>query len=67
MKDGLEEAIRAAGGVVALARALKLSHQSVSAWDKVPHMRVIAVEKITGINRAKLRPDLYPSDKRPQR
>lgn len=63
MRDGgLDQAIRAAGGIGALARTLGISQPSVSNWQKVPAERVVAVEAITGVARAALRPDLYPSD-----
>jgi TorA maturation chaperone TorD len=60
MRDqGLDQAIRAAGGVGALARKLGISQPSVSNWSRVPAQRVILVEDVTGIDRAVLRPDLY--------
>ena len=60
MRDqGLEDAIRAAGGVGSLARSIGISQPSVSNWSRVPTERVLAVEKATGIDRAVLRPDLY--------
>jgi TorA maturation chaperone TorD len=60
MRDsGLDEAIRAAGGVSELARRIGISQPSVSNWSKVPADRVIAVEAATGIARADLRPDLF--------
>jgi DNA-binding transcriptional regulator YdaS (Cro superfamily) len=60
MRDaGLEAAIRAAGGVVALAHKLGISQPSVSNWSRVPAERVTAVEAVTGVVRAVLRPDLY--------
>jgi TorA maturation chaperone TorD len=60
MRDiGLDEAIRAAGGVGALARKLGIAQPSVSNWTRVPAERVVAVEAVTGIGRALLRPDLY--------
>jgi TorA maturation chaperone TorD len=60
MRDfGLEEAIRAVGGVSELARRIGISQPSVSNWDRVPAERVIAVESATNIPRAILRPDLY--------
>jgi TorA maturation chaperone TorD len=59
-EGGLEEAIRAAGGIGALARGLGISQPSVSNWQRVPAERVIAVEALTGVPRARLRPDLYP-------
>jgi TorA maturation chaperone TorD len=60
MRDlGLEEAIRAAGGIGALARKIGISQPSVSNWSRVPVERVLAVEAVTGVGRAVLRPDLY--------
>src|SRR5712691_7991081 len=60
MRDaGLDEAIRAAGGVGALARKIGISQPSVSNWARVPAERVIPVEDATGVSRAVLRPDLY--------
>jgi TorA maturation chaperone TorD len=60
MRDaGLEEAIRAAGGVGTLAEKIGISQPSVSNWSRVPAERVISVEAITGVARDVLRPDLY--------
>lgn len=60
MRDvGLEEAIRVAGGVGALAKKLGISQPSVSNWSRVPAERVLSVEAATGVSRAMLRPDLY--------
>src|SRR5262245_9870092 len=60
MRDaGLEEAIRAAGGVGALAQKIGISQPSVSNWSRIPADRVISVEAVTGVARAVLRPDLY--------
>ena len=56
---GLEEAIRAAGGVTELARRIGISQPSVSNWSRVPAERVLTVEAVTGVARAILRPDLY--------
>jgi TorA maturation chaperone TorD len=63
-EGGLEEAIRAAGGVGALARGLGISQPSVSNWQRIPAERVVAVETLTGVPRAKLRPDLYGAEDR---
>jgi TorA maturation chaperone TorD len=60
MRDaGLEEAIRVAGGVGALAQKIGISQPSVSNWSRVPADRVISVEAVTGVARTVLRPDLY--------
>jgi TorA maturation chaperone TorD len=63
MRDaGLQEAIRAAGGVSALARRLGVAQPSISIWTKVPAERVLAVEAATAVSRSVLRPDLYPEE-----
>jgi len=60
MRDpGLQEAIRAVGGVSELARRIGISQPSVSNWDRIPAERVLSVEAATGVERAVLRPDLY--------
>jgi len=61
-EPGLEAAIRAAGGIGALARALGLAQPSVSNWRRVPADRIAAVETATGVPRSELRPDLYSRD-----
>jgi TorA maturation chaperone TorD len=57
--QGLEQAIRAVGGVSELARRIGVSQPSVSNWVRIPAERVIAVEAATGVPRTVLRPDLY--------
>jgi TorA maturation chaperone TorD/DNA-binding transcriptional regulator YdaS (Cro superfamily) len=62
MRDaGLEQAIKAAGGVASLARAIGIAQPSVSAWSRIPAERVLAVEAFTRVQRSILRPDLYGS------
>jgi DNA-binding transcriptional regulator YdaS (Cro superfamily) len=60
MRDpGLDQAIAVAGGVGALAKKIGISQPSVSNWSRVPVERVLAVEAVTGVSRAVLRPDLF--------
>jgi TorA maturation chaperone TorD len=60
MRDaGLELAIKAAGGVASLAKAIGIAQPSVSAWSRIPAERVLAVEALTRVHRFILRPDLY--------
>jgi TorA maturation chaperone TorD len=60
MRDaGLEQAIKAAGGVASLARAIGIAQPSVSAWSRIPAERILAVEALTRVDRCILRPDLY--------
>jgi len=55
----LQLALEKAGGVRALARALGISHTAILQWRRVPYERLLEVEKITGIRRETLRPELY--------
>jgi len=63
MRDqGLQEAIRAVGGVSELARRIGISQPSVSNWDRIPAERVLTVEAATGVGRSVLRPDLFDGE-----
>lgn len=62
MSTPLERAIESAGGLVKLAAALGVTKQAVSQWDEVPPLRVLAVERASGVPRSDLRPDLYPPE-----
>src|SRR5664280_280074 len=62
-EPGLSEAIRAGGSVGELARQVGISQPSVSNWTRIPAERVVAVEAVTGVDRAILRPDLYSGKK----
>ena len=59
MDDVLQEAVRRVGGLRVLARALGVSHQAILQWDRAPPRRVLDLERLTGIPRHDLRPDLY--------
>ncbi|NBJ13225.1 transcriptional regulator [Microvirga arsenatis] len=65
MSDGLTEAKEKAGGPVGLARLLneigvEITSQAISQWQRIPPARVLDVERVTGVSRYELRPDLYP-------
>lgn len=47
------------GGVIALSKALGLSRAAVSGWVRVPARHVLRVEKLTGVSRHRLRPDIF--------
>jgi DNA-binding transcriptional regulator YdaS (Cro superfamily) len=52
--------LRAAGGTKqALATKLGITVAAVSQWWRIPARRVHQVERILGIPREELRPDLY--------
>lgn len=50
------------GGVTKLSEALGLSRAAVSLWRRIPAERVVEVERLTGVPREELRPDLYRSE-----
>lgn len=60
----LEKAIKEAGGQVALANQLGVTQSLVSFWltsakRGVAAEYVIAIEKVTGVSRHDLRPDVF--------
>ncbi len=55
----LKRAIKAAGGVNALGRHLGISGAAVVQWVYTPAKRVLEVERVTGVAKELLRPDLY--------
>ncbi len=62
MEQICEIAKQKAGGSTALAKALGgITPQAVSQWKRVPADRTIEVEKITGVSRHDLRPDIFGS------
>jgi len=61
-KDALQEAIQKAGGQTSLARAIGSTQGHVSQWirrGKVPADKVLKIERVTGVSREKLRPDIF--------
>lgn len=65
MEQALQKAREAKGGSAGLAAAISeltgktITPQAISQWKVVPPTRVLAVEKVTGISRHELRPDIY--------
>ena len=47
------------GRLSALAIALKITPGAISQWKVIPADKLVAIEEHTGIEREKLRPDLY--------
>lgn len=61
---GLVAALAASGKAVYLATQLGITPQAIHGWRRVPADRVLEVERVTGVSRETLRPDLYPADER---
>ncbi|MFC4699360.1 transcriptional regulator [Glaciecola siphonariae] len=64
--SAFERAIIQAGGQTSLGRKIGKSQGQISIWlnrdKKLPAEFVIAVEKVSGVPRHELRPDIYPPD-----
>lgn len=52
--------MEAAGGGAALAKELGITREAVYQWPECPVRRVLDVERISGVPRHELRPDIYP-------
>lgn len=59
-EEALKRAKKIAGGDTALADLIgRISPQGVNQWKICPPGRVLAVEKVTGVSRHELRPDVF--------
>ena len=61
----LEKAIKIAGAQTKLSKAIGSSQQNISYWlrtGKVAPDKVILIERVTGVSRHELRPDIYPPE-----
>lgn len=56
----MQRCAEAVGGLAKLAALLGVRHQSFYSWKRIPAERVLDIERVTGISRHELRPDLYP-------
>lgn len=63
-KDALKVSVSLAGGQVKMARDLHVLQPQISRWihrdGRIPAEYVLACERLYGVSRHDLRPDLYP-------
>lgn len=59
LTKGVALAVEAAGGKSALAKKLKTTRQNISAWRQVPIGRALEIERLLGVSRHAMRPDVY--------
>jgi DNA-binding transcriptional regulator YdaS (Cro superfamily) len=57
--EALKRAIKEAGSAEALAGKLGITPQAISQWKQIPLVRVLDIERATGISRHDLRPDFF--------
>lgn len=70
ISEALEKAIAVVGTQEKFARRLGVTSPSVAEWKErgiVPPKRVLDIERITGVSRHELRPDLYPRERAARR
>ena len=69
--SAIERAIESAGTATALARMIEretgeyCTPEAVRQWRKrgsIPPLRVLLIERLTGVPRHELRPDIYPPE-----
>ncbi len=62
--EALKKAISMVGSQTSLAKELGTSQQLVNYWlkNRLPSEWVLRVEKISGVGRHELRPDIYPKE-----
>lgn len=60
MIDALHEACASMGGKTLLAKKLGLAKTAIYKWTCAPASHVLPIERLTGVSRHRLRPDLYP-------
>jgi DNA-binding transcriptional regulator YdaS (Cro superfamily) len=64
VSSGLQKIRQTLGLQSKLARHLGVTRQAISDWPVVPINRLAEVEEFTGIDRAKLRPDIFDRPRR---
>lgn len=59
----LQKALGKIGGATALANSLGIHRQAVHQWSRpgrqIPAHHIVEIERLTGVPREELRPDLY--------
>lgn len=58
-KTGLEKAAAVVGSKWKLGKALGLSKAAIYFWKEIPVKHLAAIEKLTGVPREELRPDIF--------
>lgn len=54
-----KRAIALLGGARAAAEKFGLTTQAIYKWNRVPALKVLEIERATGVSRHELRPDIF--------
>lgn len=55
----IKDIIEYASDTSIVAKAIQQNHQTIYYWKRVPAIHVRTIEKLTGIPREELRPDIF--------
>lgn len=58
-REALARALKNGGGAMKVAAELKIRPQAVYKWQKAPVERCADLERLTGVPRSELRPDIF--------
>lgn len=58
--EALRLAVEKCGSEAELARRIGVTGQAINQWKVAPPLRVLDIERASGVSRHLLRPDLYP-------
>ena len=64
LDPGLRAAVKAVGSMSNLAHLLNIAPQAIAQWDIIPIQRVLEIERITKVDRERLRPDMFKRRRR---
>lgn len=59
LRKARDAVVDAAGGPTAVAKHVRVTQAAVSQWTRIPWQHVDALERLTGILRYDMRPDIY--------
>lgn len=61
MRLAIKQAVGKLGSQTLVARRIGVTRQAMAQWSRVPAEHVLMMEKISGVSRYELRPDVYGS------
>lgn len=59
MRTALKAAVERRGSLTEVARLLGITRQAIGQWESVPPKHVLGLERLSGVSRYAIRPDIY--------